>query len=395
MRIIVAHFGTHYVGMPGGVEKLTCYLSSYLVTKGNKVAILYRDGNEGQPYFPIDSRVEQHNILYENGEKIISEKLPFLLRAYRECIRPFSQSLAQGINAKYKGKQYGPKIKKFLRDFEPDVILSCSAPSTKYVITDAGYKGPVVTMFRGDPVVQMPLLSKEEKEAVAKSAAIQVLWPSKIEFAHNFFPRVPVVAIGNAVFPTTKMANPGKKKDSYLISCVGNVSGRKNQKLLLEAFYPIASKYPDWNIEFWGEKSSRYAKAMEDEIKAKGLNDRVFVKGKTNHIEDVYARSDIFCIPSVSEGFPQGLAEAMSAGLPVIGLRTCGGTNELIDDGVNGFLVDNHAGALSSSLEVLMRSPRKRESMGNESYNKVKTYSPGKMWNMWDSLIKKLTGELN
>lgn len=51
MRIIVAHFGTHYVGMPGGVEKLICYLSSEMVKRGHDVTILYRDGVEGMPYF--------------------------------------------------------------------------------------------------------------------------------------------------------------------------------------------------------------------------------------------------------------------------------------------------------------------------------------------------------
>lgn len=227
MKITVAHFGTHYVDMPGGVEKLTCYLSSDLVKKGYDVTVLYRDGMEGEPHFPIDSRVRQFNILFENGHKVVSEKLPFGLRVYREAARLFSQKKAQGINAEFKGRQYGPRIRRFLNEYPADVILSCSAPSTKYVITDAGYQGPVITMFRGDPAVQMPLLSDEEREAVAKSAAIQVLWPSKVEVAKKYFSHVPVVAIGNAVFPAKYQAAPGGKKEKHLISCVGNVSGRK------------------------------------------------------------------------------------------------------------------------------------------------------------------------
>lgn len=245
MNITVAHFGTHYVDMPGGVEKLTCYLSSDLVKKGYDITVLYRDGKEGMPYFPIDSKVKQFNILFEKGNKIVSEKLPLLLRVYREFIRIFSQKKAQGVNAEFKGRQYGPRIRHFLDQYPADVILSCSAPSTKYVITDAGYNGPVITMFRGDPAVQMPLLSQEEKAAVSKSAAIQVLWPSKIDIAKKYFPNVPVVAIGNAIFPAAVQAQPGKPKKQYLISCVGNISGRKNQKLLMHAFASIAEQYPD------------------------------------------------------------------------------------------------------------------------------------------------------
>ena len=94
MRIIVAHFGTHYVGMPGGVEKLICYLSSEMVKRGHDVTILYRDGVEGMPYFPLDKRVKQYNILFENGKKVVSEKLPLPIRVARELVRPFKQSAA-------------------------------------------------------------------------------------------------------------------------------------------------------------------------------------------------------------------------------------------------------------------------------------------------------------
>ena len=391
MRITIAHFGTHYVDMPGGVEKLTCYLSSDLVKKGYDVTVLYRDGIEGNPHFPIDSKVRQLNILFENRHKVVSEKLPFTLRVYRELARLFSQKKAQGINAEFTGRPYGPRIRRFLNEYPADVILSCSAPSTKYVITDADYQGSVITMFRGDPAVQMPLLSDEEREAVAKSAAIQVLWPSKVEVAKKYFPGVPVVAIGNAVFPAEYQATPGKEKGKHLISCVGNVSGRKNQKLLVQAFATLANRYPDWNVEFWGEKSSHYARSMEEEIKAKHLGERILLKGKTNHIEEVYYRSDIFCIPSTSEGFPQGLAEAMSAGLPCIGLKTCGGTNELIHEGETGFLVDNEQISLSKALSALMDDADLRIRMGKTGRELVQQYKPDCMWTMWEELIHKVS----
>lgn len=67
--------------------------------------------------------------------------------------------------------------------------------------------------------------------------------------------------------------------------------------MLVQAFATLANRYPDWNVEFWGEKSSHYARSMEEEIKAKHLGDRILLKGKTNHIEEVYYRSDIFAFP--------------------------------------------------------------------------------------------------
>lgn len=162
MDIVIAHFGTYYVGMPGGVEKVTCNLANAMTEKGHKVTILYRDSKEGEPYFSLDSRIEQHNILFENGVQKISEKLPLTLRLDREIKRIFSQNAAQSVNAKYKGKQYGQSIHRWLEKLQPDVVLSCSIPSTKYVIEDAGYQGPVVTMIHADPAVQFPKLSDIE-----------------------------------------------------------------------------------------------------------------------------------------------------------------------------------------------------------------------------------------
>lgn len=92
MHIVIAHFGTHYVGNPGGVEKVVCQFSNEMIHRGHEVTILYRDYCEGNPYFPLDSRVIQHNILFQDGKKIISEKLPVRLRVLREVVRVFSKS---------------------------------------------------------------------------------------------------------------------------------------------------------------------------------------------------------------------------------------------------------------------------------------------------------------
>lgn len=161
--------------------------------------------------------------------------------------------------------------------------------------------------------------------------------------------------------------------------------------MLVQAFATLANRYPDWNVEFWGEKSSHYARSMEEEIKAKHLGDRILLKGKTNHIEEVYYRSDIFCIPSTSEGFPQGLAEAMSAGLPCIGLKTCGGTNELIHEGETGFLVDNEQITLSKALSALMDDVDLRMRMGKSGRELVQQYKPDCMWALWEELIQNVS----
>lgn len=390
MHIVIAHFGTYYVGMPGGVEKVTCNLANAMIQKGHRVTILYRDSKEGGPYFSLDSRVEQHNILFENGMQRISEKLPWVLRAEREAKRIFSQNAAQAVNAKYKGQQYGPAIQKWLEKLQPDVVLSCSIPSTKYVIEDAGYTGPLVTMIHADPSVQFPKLSAIEKRAAEKSTVMQLLLPSALETARKYFPNLPMEVIGNAVFPAAQTADLKPDKSEYIISCIGNICERKNQKFLVHVFSHLMKEFPQWKLELWGRCTSRYASHLIWEIHRKGWDSRIFIKGETDHVDEVYAQSDIFSLLSTSEGFGLAVAEAMAAGLPVVGLKTCFGIRDLIQNGNTGFVVSENAECVEKKIKKLMQNPTVRAEMGEKAKLFIKKYKPDYIWDQWDNLFKKI-----
>lgn len=389
MRITIAHFGTYYVNMAGGVEKVTCNLANALVERGHEVTILYRDRKEGNPYFYLDQRVKQYNILFENGNQIVSEKLPVPLRLLREMVRLFSQSAAQAVNAKFKGKQYGARICKFLDAHPADVILSCSIPSAKYVIEDAGCKLPVVEMIHSHPQVQFPDLSKAEKRAVEKCRVMQILLPSGLELARQYFPHLPIVVIGNAVAPAKKPAHPGDEKDHHQIICVGNISGTKQQLVLAEAFAGLTSDFPDWTLEFWGAEDTSYAKHMRKWIEEHHFSHVIHMNGKTNHVEDVYADADIFCLPSRGEGFPLALSEAMAAGLPAVGFSDCTGVSDLIKDGKTGFLVSRSVGELAEALRELMAHPSLRKEMGDAGRQAMKQYTPEHIWDQWETVLEK------
>lgn len=163
MNIVIAHFNTNWVNFSGGVEKVTCQLANALCKRGHQVTILYRDGKEGPPYFPLDSSVKTDNILFENGKKVISEKLPPHYRIGREIARVFSQKAAQGINAQHKGKRYGAAIRKRLSQIQPDVIITTSVPSTVYTLTDTISR----TISNNDPRSarhSIPLTLRKRKE---------------------------------------------------------------------------------------------------------------------------------------------------------------------------------------------------------------------------------------
>lgn len=387
MRILIAHFTTHWVNTVGGVEKVVCKFANEMVKRGHEVIILYIDEKEGQPYFQLDPAIKTYNILFEQGKKIISEKLPIRLRAYREIFRLISMKKVQSINANYKGKLYGDQIKKYMVQCQPDVVVACSGQSIKYVIKDAACSIPVVGMIHSDCYRSIPSLSEEELQAMEKCKAIQVLLPSYIVPCQKYIKGPHFVAIGNTVEKATKVAMPGKEKNVYKIVCVGSINGRKNQKLLADAFALIANKYPNWNVEFWGDYHSSKGLAIKKYIEKKHIA-QIKIMGTTKNIADVYAGADIFCMPSYVEGFPLALTEAMAAGLPSVGLKTCNAVSQLIDNDKNGYLVDDSANALAESLENLILKPVLRDKMGKEAMGKMNNYAPNVIWREWEGLLR-------
>ena len=133
MNILVAHLGTHYVRIGGGVERATCEFANAMQKRGHQVSILYIDTMEGEPYFQISPQVKQYNILFKNKKQILPYKLPLVYRLKREVARLFSQRKAREINALSRGKIYGSRLRELIDVINPDVIASCSIISTKYI----------------------------------------------------------------------------------------------------------------------------------------------------------------------------------------------------------------------------------------------------------------------
>lgn len=274
---------------------------------------------------------------------------------------------------------------------KPDVVVACSEQSIKYVIDDAKCKVPVIGMIHSGCHETIPELSGAELFAMGKCKAIQVLLPSYIDICKQYIRGTHFIAIGNVVEQTTRLAKYDGKK-IHKIVCVGMLSGRKNQQLLADAFALIAHKYPCWSVEFWGNYHSTKGMRIKKYIE-KGESPQLKIMGTTTNIEEVYASADIFCMPSYLEGFPLALTEAMAAGLPAVGLKSCHAVAELIENEKSGLLVDNTKEALAAALERLMNEPTLRKRMGQEARRAMEAYAPDVIWGEWEDLLLHVVSE--
>ena len=127
------------------------------------------------------------------------------------------------------------------------------------------------------------------------------------------------------------------KKDNFEILFVGNfIQGSiKGLDLLINAIGVVFKTYQNIQLKILGKgDASIYNKMIED----LGIKNNILFLGSQNSY-DYYKKSDIFVLPSRSEGMSNSLLEAMSLGLPCIATNVSG-VSDIIDDGENGFIVE-------------------------------------------------------
>jgi glycosyltransferase involved in cell wall biosynthesis len=117
---------------------------------------------------------------------------------------------------------------------------------------------------------------------------------------------------------------------------VGHLNAIKGHSYLLDAAALMRDR--GLQVLFVGDRvDETVASRLEAQILQKGLRDRVRLVGGTEDIEPFLSAADAFVLPSLKEGMPTALLEAMAAGLPVVSTNV-GGVSEAIEDGVSGLL---------------------------------------------------------
>ena len=173
----------------------------------------------------------------------------------------------------------------------------------------------------------------------------------------------PVVAIHNPVFPSVGTLVPARASADTQISpgvrasrtllAMGRLSAQKGFDLLVTAFSYLAADHPQWNLMILGEGSER--SSLTSQIAGLGLEERVHMPGFVENPRALMDRADIFVMSSRYEGMPNALLEAMAAGMPCVSFDCETGPSELIEDGVNGCLVEREdVRALAGALNKLM-----------------------------------------
>lgn len=174
---------------------------------------------------------------------------------------------------------------------------------------------------------------------------------------------------------------------------VSNLKEAKGIQFNIKAVGVLIEKYP--NIQYNIVGDGEYKEELDKLIKELALEENIKFLGKLPYDEVIenMRKCDIFSLPSYKEGFGMVYIEAMAQGKPVIGIKG-EGIADVIDNGVNGFLVQGkNIEELTETLDYLICNEEKRKEIGHNAKNEViNNYTwdmnAEKLINTYKSLIK-------
>lgn len=217
------------------------------------------------------------------------------------------------------------------------------------------------------------------------------------------FPRTEVICIRNGIVLNawerdserieTRKAF-GVPKDAFLIGSVGRLTPVKGLPHLIRAVQILTEQRLPVKCWFIGdglmkEELSRLAEEV-------GVAKHVAMLGHRHDLHQLMRALDVFVLPSLHEGIPMALLEAMATGLPVIATRV-GGIPEVIEDRVSGILIEpGDSGGLAVMCGRLMNDAELAERLGQAAKARVKErFSSGTMAAEVANVYRRLIGHAN
>jgi glycosyltransferase involved in cell wall biosynthesis len=349
----------------GGAERVLADIASGLANRGHDITLLTFDPTGGRSFYPLNPKIRRVCLGLGDVEKsaAIMETLS-RIKALRATITNDKPDIVIG----FMHSMFVP--------------LSLSLIGTNIPVV--GSEHIVPDHYRGRKI-QFALFLL----AGFFMAKITVL-SSSIRVRYPWLLRRKMVVVANPVSPQTA---PQPISCPPVILNIGRLDPQKDQETLIRAFALIAAKHPAWSVRIIGEGDLK--ETLQAVIDETGLKDRVLLAGTTQNIAAEYKSASIFALPSLYESFGLATAEAMSYGLPVIGFEDCPGTNELVQNGVQGILVkgDNRIERFAEALETFITSSEMRGHMGQAGQTRVLDYAPEKIVSQWETLVKSLTSK--
>lgn len=343
----------------GGMERVMSELAAYFCSKEDFKVHLVLYGLTREIFYPIPDNLIVHKPAFQ----------------FDNTKRTWSTLKTLGF------------LRRKIKEIHPDTVLSFGELWNNFVLlATLGLKYPVFVSDRCQPDKSLgkfhdwlrSWLYPKAKGVICQTEAARRIY-NKMFYHANF------TVIGNPIREIE--INSTIKKEDIILS-VGRLIISKHHDELIHIFSKIEA--PDWKLVIVGDDAlkQKNKEKLERLTRDLGIEDRVELTGKRLDVETFYNRAKIFAFTSSSEGFPNVIGEAMSAGLPVVAYDCIAGPSDLVEHEKTGFLVKLHdTKAFQKALEKLIIDENLRTEFGQAGKKKIREFSVSEIDQKYEKTI--------
>lgn len=366
----------------GGTSTVARNLLDFLIEEKINVALLIE--NLSDRHYPIDSRIKVVDLK-------ISPRKNFLLKIFNVARHLLSMRRVIAIESPdvvmsfaFQANCYtllsllfrfGKRPKVIITEHTEEMFLKTKNNDLKYKFFRFFYKTLMLFLYgRADHII-----------AVSKAIAEHV---KKIFFVSQY--KVKVIYNPVAIDKIKKLSAEGGLSINFedkvpYIATISRLSKEKGVHFLIHGF-KILSEDIDARLIIIGDGIDRLLlERMAEDLK---IREKVIFTGWVDNPFKYLKKTNVFVLPSLWEGFPMAVLEAMVCGIPAIVTDSSGGIREVIRDGINGLLIKSGSPvSISKSIHDLLSNNKKIHSMVEEAYKTVRHFDISEIKGQYKTLI--------
>ena len=279
-------------------------------------------------------------------------------------------------------------LRNTLNEIKPDVCFSFTVAVNIYsILASVGQKWRLIVCERNDPNFD------PKSKFLRMLRSITYYWADGYVFQttgeRDFFPqkiRDKSWVIPNPINPLFTDVYHGERQKRFVTAV--RLEPQKNLKLAINAFEKFNQSHPDYSFEIYGE-GNQYEE-LNNYIISKKMENKVFLKGRSNTLHKDISSAYAFILSSDYEGMSNSMIEAMALGLPVISTDyPSGGARMVIKNGINGILVPvNEKNKLVEAMSLLADNIDVARAMGCKAEEIKDDLSIKKILSLWEKCIQ-------